>query len=73
MTDHDLSAVAFAKSHTRDPRGIRYKLTLLEQITLKAETDRPSRVVVARRQLVTSVTKWRASNSQLRAKRSYER
>jgi hypothetical protein len=45
--------MAFAKSNTRDPRTIHYKLALLEQITLKAETDRPSRVVVARRQVVT--------------------
>jgi DNA-binding PadR family transcriptional regulator len=41
-----------AKGNTRDPRRIYYRLTALGQDTLRAETDRLSRVaLVARRQL----------------------
>jgi DNA-binding PadR family transcriptional regulator len=41
-----------AKGDTRDPRRIYYRLTALGQATLRAETERLSRVArVARRQL----------------------
>ena len=41
-----------AKGNTRDPRRIYYRLTALGQATLRAETERLSRVaLVARRQL----------------------
>ena len=44
-----------AKGNTRDPRRIYYRLTALGQATLRAETERLSRVArVARRQLGTA-------------------
>jgi DNA-binding PadR family transcriptional regulator len=50
--DRMIEAGLVAKSNTRDPRRIYYKLTALGQATLKAETERLSRLaVVARRQL----------------------
>jgi DNA-binding PadR family transcriptional regulator len=43
------------KSNTQDPRRIYYKLTALGQATLRAETERLSRLsAVARRQLGTA-------------------
>jgi DNA-binding PadR family transcriptional regulator len=53
--DRMIEAGLVAKSDTRDPRRIYYKLTALGQTTLKAETERLSRLaVVARRQLGTA-------------------
>jgi DNA-binding PadR family transcriptional regulator len=50
--DRMIEAGFVAKSNTQDPRRIYYKLTALGQTTLRAETERMSRVaVVARRQL----------------------
>jgi len=53
--DRMIEAGLVTKGDTRDPRRIYYKLTALGQVTLRAETDRLSRVaVVARRQLGTT-------------------
>ena len=53
--DRMIEAGLVAQSTTRDPRRIYYKLTALGQTTLKAETERLSRVaVLARRQLGTA-------------------
>jgi DNA-binding PadR family transcriptional regulator len=53
--DRMIEAGLVTKGDTRDPRRIYYKLTALGQATLRAETDRLSRVaVVARRQLGTA-------------------
>ena len=50
--DRMIEAGLVTKSNTRDPRRIYYKLTALGQATLRAETERLSRLaVVARRQL----------------------
>jgi len=50
--DRMMEAGLVARSSTRDPRRIYYKLTALGQATLKAETERLSRLAaVARRQL----------------------
>jgi DNA-binding PadR family transcriptional regulator len=50
--DRMIEAGLVAKSNTQDPRRIYYKLTALGQTTLRAETERLSRVAhVARRQL----------------------
>jgi DNA-binding PadR family transcriptional regulator len=50
--DRMIEAGLVAKSNTQDPRRIYYKLTALGQTTLRAETERLSRVaLVARRQL----------------------
>jgi DNA-binding PadR family transcriptional regulator len=50
--DRMIEAGLVAKSNTRDPRRIYYKLTALGQGTLSAETERLSRLAtVARRQL----------------------
>jgi DNA-binding PadR family transcriptional regulator len=50
--DRMIGAGLVAKGNTRDPRRIYYRLTALGQTTLRAETDRLSRVaLVARRQL----------------------
>lgn len=50
--DRMIEAGLVARSSTRDPRRIYYKLTALGQTTLKAETERLSRLAaVARRQL----------------------
>ena len=46
-----------ARGDTQDPRRIYYRLTALGQTTLRAETERLSRVaLVARRQLGTRMT-----------------
>src|SRR5215467_1123425 len=53
--DRMIEAGLVTKGNTRDPRRIYYKLTTLGQATLKAETERLSRLaVVARRQLGTA-------------------
>ena len=50
--DRMIEAGLVAQSDTRDARRIYYKLTALGQTTLRAETERLSRLaVVARRQL----------------------
>jgi DNA-binding PadR family transcriptional regulator len=50
-----IEAGLVAKGNTRDPRRIYYRLTALGQTTLRAETERLSRVArVARRQLGTT-------------------
>ena len=50
--DRMIEAGLVTKGNTRDPRRIYYKLTTLGQATLRAETERLSRLaVVARRQL----------------------
>jgi len=50
--DRMIDAGLVTTSDTRDPRRIYYKLTALGQATLRAETERLSRLaVVARRQL----------------------
>jgi DNA-binding PadR family transcriptional regulator len=50
--DRMIEAGLVAKSNTQDPRRIYYKLTALGQTTLRAETERLSRVaLLARRQL----------------------
>lgn len=50
--DRMIASGLVAKSDTRDPRRIYYKLTALGQDTLKAETERLSALaVLARRQL----------------------
>jgi DNA-binding PadR family transcriptional regulator len=50
--DRMIAAGLVAKGNTQDPRRIYYKLTTLGQNTLRAETERLSRVsLVARRQL----------------------
>ena len=50
--DRMIEAGLVAKGNTQDPRRIYYRLTALGQTTLRAETERLSRVaVVARRQL----------------------
>ena len=50
--DRMIEAGLVAKGNTQDPRRIYYKLTALGQTTLRAETERLSRVaLVARRQL----------------------
>lgn len=55
--DRMIEAGLVAKSNTEDPRRIYYKLTSLGQITLRAESERLSRVAsVARRQLGKPVT-----------------
>ena len=55
--DRMIEAGLVSKSNTQDPRRIYYKLTALGQTTLRAETDRLSRVSrVARRQLGTRGT-----------------
>jgi DNA-binding PadR family transcriptional regulator len=45
-----IDAGLVAKSNTRDPRRIFYKLTALGEKTLRAETDRLSRLVAVARQ-----------------------
>jgi DNA-binding PadR family transcriptional regulator len=53
--DRMIEAGLVAVSNTQDPRRIYYRLTALGQATLKAETERLSRLaVVARRQLRTT-------------------
>jgi DNA-binding PadR family transcriptional regulator len=53
--DRMIEAGLVAKSNTQDPRRIYYRLTALGQNTLRAETQRLSRVArVARRQLGTA-------------------
>src|ERR1700745_299035 len=53
--DRMIEAGLVAKSNTKDPRRIYYKLTTLGQATLRAETERLSRLsAVARRQLGTA-------------------
>jgi DNA-binding PadR family transcriptional regulator len=50
-----MEAGLVARSNTRDPRRIYYRLTALGQATLKTETERLSRIAaVARRQLGTA-------------------
>jgi DNA-binding PadR family transcriptional regulator len=50
--DRMIEAGLVAKGNTQDPRRIYYRLTALGQTTLRAETERLSRVaLVARRQL----------------------
>jgi DNA-binding PadR family transcriptional regulator len=50
--DRMIEAGLVAQSNTQDPRRIYYKLTALGQTTLRAETERLSRVaLLARRQL----------------------
>jgi len=52
---HDRRPVWLIKGNTQDPRRIYYKLTTLGQATLRAETERLSRLAaVARRQLGTA-------------------
>jgi DNA-binding PadR family transcriptional regulator len=45
--DRMIAAGLVAKSDTRDPRRIYYKLTALGQATLRAETERLSVLAVA--------------------------
>ena len=53
--DRMIEAGLVTKGNTRDPRRIYYKLTTLGQATLRAETERLSRLAaVARRQLGTA-------------------
>jgi DNA-binding PadR family transcriptional regulator len=53
--DRMIDAGLVAKGNTKDPRRIYYKLTPLGQTTLRAETERLSRLAaVARRQLGTA-------------------
>src|SRR5215510_13322691 len=53
--DRMIEAGLVTKGNTRDPRRIYYKLTALGQATLRAETERLSRLAaVARRQLGTA-------------------
>ena len=53
--DRMIEAGLVAKASTQDPRRIYYRLTALGQTTLRAETERLSRVArVARRQLGTA-------------------
>jgi DNA-binding MarR family transcriptional regulator len=53
--DRMIDAGLVTKGNTRDPRRIYYKLTTLGQATLRAETERLSRLAaVARRQLGTA-------------------
>jgi|SRR6516162_4632223 DNA-binding PadR family transcriptional regulator len=53
--DRMMEAGLVARSNTRDPRRIYYRLTALGQATLKTETERLSRIAaVARRQLGTA-------------------
>lgn len=53
--DRMIAAGLMVKSDTRDPRRIFYKLTALGESTLRAETQRLSRVTgLARRQLRTT-------------------
>jgi DNA-binding PadR family transcriptional regulator len=53
--DRMIEAGLVAKGNTQDPRRIYYKLTMLGQAALRAETERLSRLaVVARRQLGTA-------------------
>jgi DNA-binding PadR family transcriptional regulator len=53
--DRMIEAGLVTKGNMRDPRRIYYKLTTLGQATLRAETERLSRLaVVARRQLGTA-------------------
>jgi DNA-binding PadR family transcriptional regulator len=50
--DRMIEAGLVARANTQDPRRIYYRLTALGQTTLRAETERLSRVArVARRQL----------------------
>ena len=50
--DRMIDAGLVAKGNPQDPRRIYYRLTMLGQTTLRAETERLSRVArVARRQL----------------------
>jgi DNA-binding PadR family transcriptional regulator len=53
--DRMIDAGLVAKGNTRDPRRIYYRLTTLGLATIRAETERLSRLaVVARRQLGTA-------------------
>ena len=53
--DRMMEAGLVARSNTRDPRRIYYRLTALGQATLKTETERLSRIAaVARGQLGTA-------------------
>jgi DNA-binding PadR family transcriptional regulator len=53
--DRMIEAGLVTKGNTQDPRRIYYKLTMLGQAALRAETERLSRLaVVARRQLGTA-------------------
>ena len=53
--DRMIEAGLVAKTSTRDPRRIYYKLTVLGQTTFRAETERLSHLaVVARRHLGTA-------------------
>jgi DNA-binding PadR family transcriptional regulator len=53
--DRMIEAGLVTKGNTRDPRRIYYKLTTVGQATLRAETERLSRVaLIARRQLGTA-------------------
>jgi DNA-binding PadR family transcriptional regulator len=53
--DRMIEAGLVAEGNTRDPRRIYYRLTALGDTTLRAETERLSRVArVARRQLGTT-------------------
>ena len=55
--DRMIEAGVVAKGNTRDPRRIYYRLTALGQTTLRAETERLSRLArVARRQLGRPMT-----------------
>jgi len=55
--DRMIEAGLVAKGDTQDPRRIYYRLTALGQTTLRAETERLSRVaLVARRELKKPVT-----------------
>jgi len=53
--DRMINAGLVTKGNTQDPRRIYYKLTTLGQVTLRAETERLSRLAAAaRRQLGTA-------------------
>jgi DNA-binding PadR family transcriptional regulator len=53
--DRMIEAGLVSAGNTRDPRRIYYRLTALGETTLRAETERLSRVArVARRQLGTA-------------------
>jgi DNA-binding PadR family transcriptional regulator len=55
--DRMIEARLVTKANTEDPRRIYYRLTALGQTTLRAETERLSRVaLLARRQIGSAVT-----------------
>ena len=53
--DRMMEAGLVAKGNTQDPRRIYYKLTALGLMTLRAETERLSRVALAARRQLGSV------------------